>query len=776
MAGWSGLTPGKRGTRLLELSRKAVLAGLAGACAATTLAYAQFAPGDEADRVLFEADSLTRESEESPIIAEGNVKAYYGDRFLTADRVVYDPQTDTVMAYGNTSITDMDGQTFFADQVELTGDLGDGVAENFSALLAGNSRMAADTLVKEGDTRNVLTKAVYTSCDVCTDDGDPKTPTWQIKSFRVVQDRENQVIRFQNAFMEVFGVPIAYTPYLQIPDPSVKRQSGLLAPTFGSSSRTGHFLQVPYYWAISDYQDFTLSPKIMENQGVLYQGEYRLNDYRSGLVLNGGIIDARESNEYFITGRPGLNTPTTRFHLFGEGYQDFADLWTASFDVDYVSDKRYLGIYDIRREDDLATDLVLPRPDRLDSDFSLSRRSDRSLFRASMLGYQSLRFSENNDYVAQGLPKISYNGIFDAPSMIGGRFELDADLLALDRADGLDSRRAVASAGWERQLTSQSGHRFRVFGELRADAYNYSNVSYGTERCNPENLNDADFATCIAVTPDADEDDITTSRFLPTVGAEWTYPLARQTSNATYIIEPRIQLIASPDTEYSDEIINEDSQFFELDTTSLFMVNKSAGYDIWEDGQRANIGLAAQAIYPKRDLTVKGSIGQQFRTQENNIYEAYNLDTGIGETTSDIVAEVSVDWSRYLSWDNEFRYDHEDGKLRRAESRLTGALGPLSSRATYYRLESGASLPGEDSVQEFADATIAYEFWRDWTAEAEVNFDLARGERTRESYSITYSDECLLVELSYRYDPSRDIEIDFEESINFTILLTGFNF
>ena len=86
------------------------------------MAYAQ-RPQENDEIVLFEADVVTRENSASPIVAEGDVKAYFGDQFLTSDRVTYDPEKDIVTASGNVTITDVSGQTFFADEVELTGDL-----------------------------------------------------------------------------------------------------------------------------------------------------------------------------------------------------------------------------------------------------------------------------------------------------------------------------------------------------------------------------------------------------------------------------------------------------------------------------------------------------------------------------------------------------------------------------------------------------------------------------------------------------------------------------
>ena len=174
-------------------------------------------PGDELseDEILFEADFVSRETEASPIIAQGNVRAYFGERYLIADKLSYDPTGDIVIAEGNVSITDANMETAFAGRVELTGDLRDGIAENFSALLAQNAKLAADTAVQEQGARTRLTKAIYTACDVCKENGDAKTPTWAMRALRVTRDRERRVVQFHHAFFEIKGVPVFYLPFVQ---------------------------------------------------------------------------------------------------------------------------------------------------------------------------------------------------------------------------------------------------------------------------------------------------------------------------------------------------------------------------------------------------------------------------------------------------------------------------------------------------------------------------------------------------------------------------------
>ncbi|WP_306254017.1 LPS-assembly protein LptD [Parvularcula sp. IMCC14364] len=781
---------------LKPLPRKLVAVAAATVTAASAIAYAQLAPNRD-EIVLFEADVVNRSSTESPIIAEGNVKAYFGEQFLTSDKVIYNPATDIVIAAGNVSITDTDGLTYFADEVELTGDLADGIATNFSAMLENNSKLAGNTVIKTGDEKNELSRAVYTSCEVCSESGNEKRPTWQVKALRVTQDKEDEVIRFRDARLEVLGVPALYLPYMQIPEPSVERQSGFLTPDFGTTTQQGFYLETPYYIAISDSQDATVSTKVMERQGVLYIGEYRAKAARGEAVLQGGIIDTREkeilerANSIGDQNPDGRSVPGTRFHFFGEAEYRLPGEWRAGFDANYVSDKFYILTYDVLPRGDLRSARGVFRPDRLTNNVYLKRRTENTLFSAEFLGFESLRITEDNDNVGHALPRIQYNAnIFGTP-LIGGQTNFNASFVALARNDGVSSQRITMATQWDRIFTSSGGHRFKLYAELRGDAYSYSRLDRGSELCNDfDSRNTAtgqtDFEACLETFPGQGQEESTSkSRLLPTAGLEWSYPLVRRNENSTIIIEPKIQLITATDEDFNSErfdidgdrfllpeIVNEDSQFFQFDTTSLFDWNKSSGYDLWENGNRANIGLNASAVFDN-GLSMKGAIGQQFRDQETTIYEAYGLTPGLGATESDIVGSFRLSKRGLFNFDNRFRFDKDDASLRRAESNFTGRFGRFATNLSYVKVET-IEVDETEKNNEFLVSGVSYNLTDNWTVGARQRNNISRGNVTQQVISLGYRDECSRLLLAYRIDNTNAGGLEFGDSLTINLELTGF--
>lgn len=760
------------------------------ATAATALQEIVVSDRPREETVLFAADRILRADEKSSIIAEGNVRAFYENQSLIADYISYDPTTDIVTANGNVVIYDADGQIFYADSVELTGDLADGVATNFGALIAEENRLVGSTVVRSSSGVNTIENGAYTACPVCREDGSTKTPTWEVKAVRVTQDKNDQTIRFRHATIEAFGVPIMYTPYFEFPDPSVERKSGLLPPSIGNSSRAGVEIEVPYYWAISDYQDITFAPRHTSRLGTVWKGEYRVNTHKSSTIIQTGIIDPRgviqrpdsglivvkseytdaEIDNFLASG--GNDDLGPRWHFFSKGERSFAENWNASFDIDAVSDKNYLRTYDIEPEDELREANDILQPDRLESRVSLTRLTDNTYTDLSSFMFQSLREAEDNDYNARALPRLFHERRYRVPN-VGGEITFSTNFLYLDREEGLDSLRLTGQTNYEKVYTTQNGHRLRGYAEFRADTYSYRDADQGTQVCRGDSISgiqSASYEQCRTLLPrNGLEDEYSTARFLPTAGVEWSFPLAKFTTNASFIIEPRVQAVISPEKDFSDDIFNEDSAFFEFDAVTLFDWNKSTGYDQWEDGSRLNVGLAARANYTS-GLNLSGSLGQQFRASESLQFEP---DTGLGDETSDFVGELNAGYSNVFSMTNRFRFDDEDGTLRRLETSLRGRAGPVSTGVRYVRTES-PELQADSARDENLTASAFWKVSDRWTVGGIWREDLDAGETTTQQFTIQYDDDCTIFSLDYRRDNRFGEGLNDNVSLTFNVDIIGF--
>src|SRR5690606_3312390 len=72
-----------------------------------------------------------------------------------------------------------------------------------------------------------------------------------------------------------FGVPIAYVPVFFHPDPTVRRKTGFLTPSFRHSDTLGFGVTTPFFWNLAPNYDVTFSPTMLSRQGLLMQTEWR---------------------------------------------------------------------------------------------------------------------------------------------------------------------------------------------------------------------------------------------------------------------------------------------------------------------------------------------------------------------------------------------------------------------------------------------------------------------------------------------------------------------
>ena len=153
-----------------------------------------------------EADRLIDDDANDRVIAKGDVEARYQGRVLRAAEVDYDRRTGVIKAHGKVQIINADGTAQFADDMTLDKNMSEGFAIGFSTRLAEQVKIAAATAHRKGQDLTELHQVIFTPCPICADNGGKK-PTWSIKAKKVIQDHKKLTIYFQNAVIQVKGIP-----------------------------------------------------------------------------------------------------------------------------------------------------------------------------------------------------------------------------------------------------------------------------------------------------------------------------------------------------------------------------------------------------------------------------------------------------------------------------------------------------------------------------------------------------------------------------------------
>src|SRR5690606_7886768 len=138
---------------------------------------------------------------------------------------VYNLKDDIATAEGNVVIKEPSGDVSYAESVELSDKMRNGLVNRLFTTLADGSRIWAATGVKEGDAHYILNDASYTACKACEKDPN-KRPPWQLHAQSVDWRKQEQRIVYKNAWLDLGGVPVFYTPYFSHPDGTVEQKSG----------------------------------------------------------------------------------------------------------------------------------------------------------------------------------------------------------------------------------------------------------------------------------------------------------------------------------------------------------------------------------------------------------------------------------------------------------------------------------------------------------------------------------------------------------------------
>jgi LPS-assembly protein len=700
-----------------------------GVCAAGPGARAQtelpIEQPDADEPVVISADDLVFDEALGMVVASGNVEISQGQRILRADRVTYNQRTDIVTASGDIVLAEPSGEVIFADYAELQGDLADGFVRDVGILFTDDSRVAANAGLRRAGRVTEVERGVYSPCEVCPEDPDAP-PLWQLRAARVTHDTETRDVEYQDAYLEMFGVPVAYTPYLSHPDPTVERRTGFLAPSFGFTDDLGGFIIVPYYIDISPEQDTTLRAGATTQAGPVLRAEYRRRFSNGALSVDGSI----NRSERVVDETPGDEDSGERFrgHFFGNTRFDLSEHWRVGGTWRVVSDDTYLDIFNITGED------VLRSRGFVEGFYGLS------YYGLEAYGFQDLRpRAETQGDIA---PVVTANHVSEPGSLFGGQWYVDANALNLVE-NPEQTRRFSLAGGWQRELYADFGLVTDLSAQVRGDVYWVDDLE------NPDD-------------PTAPREDSVASRLYPFIHAVSRYPLVRQTGSLQQLIEPIVAFTASASLDDEDDIPNNDSLVVEFDEINLLSVNRFPGFDRVDEGIRATYGLRA-GLFHTEGGSATAFLGQSYRFDDDTDFEE---GSGLADNGSDIVGRVSVQARQYGNLEWRFRLDDTDFAARRSE--VTARAGvPIFTAATTYTFVDGiATEDGED--REEIILGMSSQFAEYWSARASFRRDIAEEEDRNIGLGLTYRDECFTLGLGL----VRDLTSDRDRSDGTSVFVT----
>ncbi len=289
---------------------------------------------DKKNNIITEGDEYIYFRNKEKILSIGksksNIKNSY---YLEGTDLIYERNLSEIYSDKKTKIEDLQNNVFYAEKFKFNFDtnmlkaknlslydnnknqyylnfalvnlkdnkfLGSDIVIDFEDSLFGNNkndpRLKGNSLISE-ENNTTIYKGSFTTCN----QENNKCPPWSIHAEEVVHKKNEKKIEYKNAWLKIYDKPVLYFPYFFHPDPTVKRQSGFLMPSFQTSNNSGTSVQIPYYKVISDRKDLTFLPRLFFNDEILLQTEYRQANKDSDLTLDFSINkDANDTKNHFF--------------------------------------------------------------------------------------------------------------------------------------------------------------------------------------------------------------------------------------------------------------------------------------------------------------------------------------------------------------------------------------------------------------------------------------------------------------------------------------------
>lgn len=206
-------------------------------------------------------------------------------REMHCEKVEYNIKTQQLKLFGEILIKEPTGEIVRAKKAKIDLKLKNAIIKALKIVLSDSSKLKADLGTKENKTYT-FENASYTPCD----ESNCLAPLWNLEAQKVVYDVSKKTFVYHNVRLKMKGHTIAYLPYFKHPSFGVKRQSGFLSPIVNSNNVTGFFVGIPYFIALDDHKDLTLTPFINSKRRGFASGRYRQSFYNGDLEIGGSVL------------------------------------------------------------------------------------------------------------------------------------------------------------------------------------------------------------------------------------------------------------------------------------------------------------------------------------------------------------------------------------------------------------------------------------------------------------------------------------------------------
>jgi LPS-assembly protein len=670
------------------------------------------------EQAQVEADMLAYDARTSTISAEGGVVLRYDGYTLRADRVSFNQASGEVFAEGNVVILDRGGNEYEADRIEVTDGLKAAFVDSLTLTTAGGALIEATDVRWASELEAVITDGSYSPCGLCIDSKGRKIG-WKVRASKIVYDRERALVFLEGAGLEILGVPVAWIPWLVLPDPSQPRAQGFRTPSLGFKTEYGGRLNAPYFVPVAEDIDLLLTPTLLTRQGFLMAAEWTHR-------LPWGTYDIKASGLYQLDPL-AWSFPESQKQWRGaiQTSGEFMPVedWTVGWSYTAFSDPAYLEDYDFTSADQVNEVYAT----YLNRDTYFDIRARQFLYVGNVTSLQQ-------EKQARTIPDIEVAHYVNFDDW--GQIRLKADIEGIQRDEdagpvlyngvpyifGYEENKlhATLEGSWQKQVVLAGGVLATPYLGMRLDAAHYDGAS--ALLAGPVSLFEA----------------------TPIAAIDFRWPLVADSNFGSHIFEPVAQLVYRGSSTTLTGITNDNAQSFVFDDTLLFDYNRFSGTDRQETGLRANIGGRYLANFDDGAwLQLIG--GQSYHLAGTNAlgiadHAQTGNSSGLEGAASYLVLGATGSPGYGIDIGAKTQIDSSSFRVMRAA---------IASGASWERYRVGAAytyIPANPAVGTIVDqheATLSASgplFLDYWYADASLSWDIAANTWLEAAGGVTYDD------------------------------------
>ncbi len=564
----------------------------------------------------------------------------------------------------------------------------------------------------------ILKKSIYTNCkkrEGCS--------PWSIKAEEVKHDKENKIVKYKKALFRFYDVPVLYFPKFFHPDPSVKRQSGFLAPSI-LTQNSASYLKTPYFFALSESSDFTFSPRFYDNQKNIYQGEYRKVTKNTNHIFDASI----KNNNPFISKK---NTSQTHFFSKStiETNFDLFDYSKIDLQIQNVSNDKYLKTHNI-------TSPIINSNSTLNSKIEFEGSKDDLEFYIDVEMYEDLTKKNDSDKYEFILPNFNLSKILD--TRLGGTLE-------------------IASSGYNKLFETNINEKV-IINDLRYKSLNLinpfgilNNFEFLVKNFNAESKNSKTLKNK------------SESNIRGIFQFNSKLPMQKKSEKYTTTITPII--VGKFNPQQNKNISNEDRM---IDYTNIYSIDRISSSSVIEGGESLTLGNEFK-LFSKEDLSeelLSINLASSFRAKENSDLPKNSF---LGQKSSNFIGQTSLKLNNFIDLQYDFLTDNNLKDFR------------------YHNLNSKFTVNNFVSTFEFIEENdeigTTHFISNETSLKISDNKDLLFRTRKNKKTDLTeyynliyqYKMDCLTAAIKYNKDYYRDGALKPEESISLSITIMPFD-